>query len=44
MVGNNLDFGDGMCGASSGMIPANVGQPTIRVQNLTVGGRGGNLW
>lgn len=43
MVGNNLAFGDGMCGASSGMIPANVGQPTIRVQNLTVGGRGGNL-
>jgi len=43
MVGNNLDFGDGMCGASSGMIPANVGQPTIRVKNLTVGGRGGNL-
>ena len=43
MVGNNLAFGDGMCGASSGMIPANVGQPTIRVKNLTVGGRGGNL-
>jgi len=43
MVGNNLALGGGMCGASSGMIPANVGQPTIRVQNLTVGGRGDNL-
>lgn len=43
MVGNNLEFCDGMCGASSGMIPANVGQPTIRVQNLTVGGRGTNI-
>ena len=39
MVGNNLELGQGMCGASSGMIPANVGQPSIRVKSLTVGGR-----
>lgn len=39
MVGNNLELGQGMCGASSGSIPANVGQPMIRVKNLTVGGR-----
>lgn len=39
MVGNNLDLGQGICGASSGSIPANVGQPMIRVKNLTVGGR-----
>jgi TldD protein len=29
-----------MCGASSGSIEAEVGQPTLRVQNVTVGGRG----
>ncbi len=42
-VGNNLERAQGMCGASSGSIPADVGQPTIRVKNITVGGRGGNL-
>jgi len=36
----NLDFGFGMCGSLSGSIPTSVGQPTIRVQNMTVGGRG----
>ncbi len=42
MVGNNLQLGQGgMCGASSGSIPANVGQPSIRVKSLTVGGRKG---
>ncbi len=41
MVGNNLELGQGMCGASSGSIPANVGQPSIRVKSLTVGGRKG---
>ncbi|HLR20887.1 MAG TPA: TldD/PmbA family protein [Tissierellaceae bacterium] len=39
MVGNNLKLGQGMCGASSGTIPTNVGQPSIRVESLTVGGR-----
>lgn len=41
MVGNNQTFGHGMCGASSGSIPANVGEPTLRIQNMTVGGNGG---
>lgn len=41
MIGNNLSYGQGMCGSQSGSIPTNVGQPTIRVQNMTVGGRGG---
>ncbi len=41
MVGDNLELGQGMCGASSGSIPANVGQPAIRVKSITVGGRGG---
>ncbi|WP_399629223.1 TldD/PmbA family protein [Sporosarcina sp. SG10008] len=41
MVGNNLGLGIGMCGASSGTVPVNVGQPMIRVSELTIGGRGG---
>ena len=40
MIADNLSFGHGMCGSASGSIPANVGQPTIRVQNMVVGGRG----
>ena len=39
MVGQNLGCGQGMCGAASGNIPTNVGQPLIRVSNMTVGGR-----
>lgn len=42
MVGDNLELGQGMCGAGSGSIPANVGQPSIRVKSLTVGGRKGD--
>lgn len=42
-VGNDLDLGQGMCGSSSGMVPVNVGQPTIRIKEITVGGRGGKL-
>ena len=42
-VGNNLALGQGMCGAESGSIPANVGQPMIRVSSLTVGGRNGDI-
>ncbi|MDW5299980.1 MAG: TldD/PmbA family protein [Sedimentibacter sp.] len=41
MVGNNLTHGQGMCGSVSGSIPANVGQPMIRVSEITVGGREG---
>lgn len=40
MIANNLLTGHGMCGSESGSIPTDVGQPTIRVQNVTVGGRG----
>lgn len=40
MIADNLLFGYGICGASSGNIPVCVGQPTIRVKNMTVGGRG----
>ncbi len=40
MIADNLSFGHGMCGSLSGSIPTDVGQPTIRVKNMTVGGRG----
>ena len=39
MVGTDLDMGQGMCGASSGSVATNVGQPLIRVSSITVGGR-----
>ncbi|WP_047986008.1 TldD/PmbA family protein [Ornithinibacillus californiensis] len=42
MVANNLGHGAGMCGASSGSIPVNVGQPMLRVSEITVGGREAN--
>ena len=40
MVSDNLALCEGMCGASSGSIPVNVGQPMLRVREITVGGRG----
>lgn len=43
MVANDRSFGQGNCGASSGYIPVNVGQPTLRIQDILVGGRGGEL-
>ena len=43
MIANDLDLAQGMCGASSGSIRTNVGQPTLRVSEVTVGGRGGEL-
>ena len=39
MVGQNLETGQGICGSSSGSIPTDVGQPLIRVTDITVGGR-----
>ncbi|MBR3694071.1 MAG: TldD/PmbA family protein [Erysipelotrichales bacterium] len=43
MVGDNLARAQGMCGSVSGNVPTDVGQPVIRVRNMTVGGRGGAL-
>lgn len=43
MVANDLARAQGMCGSVSGSIPVDVGQPTIRVSEITVGGRGGAL-
>ncbi|MDD3213097.1 MAG: TldD/PmbA family protein [Eubacteriales bacterium] len=38
-VGREMKMAQGMCGSISGAIPVNVGQPMIRVKQMTVGGR-----
>lgn len=42
MIADNLACGQGMCGSLSGSLPADVGQPTLRVSEITVGGRKGD--
>ena len=39
MVGKDLKFAEGMCGSVSGNVPVRVGQPTIKVDEIVVGGR-----
>lgn len=39
MVGTDLATAQGMCGSSSGSVPTDVGQPLIRVNQITVGGQ-----
>ncbi|MDX2027902.1 MAG: metalloprotease TldD [Alphaproteobacteria bacterium] len=43
MIGNNtmLDGGIGTCGKNGQSVPVGVGQPTMRLEQMTVGGRGG---
>jgi TldD protein len=43
MIGNNmeLDSGIGTCGKDGQSVPVGVGQPTLRIEGLTVGGTGG---
>lgn len=38
-VADNMLMGAGVCGSLSGSVPTNVGQPMIRVKEITVGGR-----
>lgn len=38
-VGPRMWMAQGMCGSQSGSIPTNVGQPRIRISEITVGGR-----
>ena len=43
MIGNDMkmDGGIGTCGKNGQSIPVGLGQPTMRLENMTVGGRGG---
>jgi TldD protein len=38
MVGQNLELSPGMCGSVSGSIPVTVGQPSLKVDEILVGG------
>jgi TldD protein len=42
MIGDDtmLDGGIGTCGKNGQGVPVGVGQPTMRIENMTVGGRG----
>jgi TldD protein len=39
MVGSDLELAPGTCGASSGLVPVSVGQPSLLVDPILVGGR-----
>ena len=42
MIGNDLelDSGIGVCGKEGQSVPVGVGQPTLKIEGLTVGGTG----
>ena len=39
MVANDLKISAGYCGSKSGTIPVTIGQPTIKVSKIIVGGK-----
>ena len=39
MCGNDLELAPGFCGTISGSVNVTVGQPHIKVDSITVGGR-----
>lgn len=43
MISDNFDSSEGMCGSVSGSIPAGLGQPALKVSEITVGGREASL-
>ena len=39
MIGNDLELSAGMCGSVSGWVPTCVGQPSLKIDRILVGGR-----
>ena len=39
MIADDLDLAAGMCGAAGGWVPTTVGQPTLKIDSILVGGR-----
>ena len=39
MIADDLDLAAGMCGAASGWVPTTVGQPSLKIDSILVGGR-----
>jgi TldD protein len=39
MVGTDLKFDNGVCGKDGQSVQVCVGQPTVRIDNMVVGGR-----
>lgn len=39
MVSDDLELSDGYCGSKSGFIPVTIGQPTIKISKILVGGK-----
>ena len=38
-IADDLELAAGMCGAASGWVPTTVGQPTLKIDSILVGGR-----